>query len=383
MMISTTASASNSAPTTRLALSVWLLWVHYRLLSAPGAGSGCNFGGQLNCNAVITSRFSEVFGVPIAYSGLVFYLTLCVMAASELWGDARTRALAYARGLGAIAVAYSVFLAVVSVAVIQAVCAFCIVSYVLNLASLGWWRPPKGTRFFAIFNADLRQLLSGLSAWKVQIAGLVIVAGAVGLARLGDAVEATAMAATDVRVGDRDLVAARGHTAGSDDAELTFFEFSDFECPYCGRASQTMERLQSTFGTRVRFVFKHFPLDSACNRSTPRGAHDGACDAATSAVCAGQQGHFWEYHERLFARGTDDAVMREVAEELDLDVTAWQQCRWGRQASAAVERDIEDGLDVGVRTTPTFLIGDQLVVGARSYEDLATTIRRELERVGF
>ncbi len=64
-----------------VAVAGWLLWLHFELLAAPGAGSACNFGGYLDCDAVNASQFADVGGVPIAYGALLLYMLLGWMAA--------------------------------------------------------------------------------------------------------------------------------------------------------------------------------------------------------------------------------------------------------------------------------------------------------------
>jgi protein-disulfide isomerase len=156
-------------------------------------------------------------------------------------------------------------------------------------------------------------------------------------------------------------------------------EFADFECSHCAAASLMLDRLRREIGSSVRFVFKHFPLDASCNRRMPRGMRGRrSCAAATGAVCAGEQGRFWEYQTRIFERGTSAAAMRSTAQELGLDVEAWQQCLSSMRAVSAVKNDIEDGVAVGVNSTPTFLVGEKVQRGALPYDRMLRLIRKEL-----
>src|SRR5712671_5715359 len=91
----------------------------------------------------------------------------------------------------------------------------------------------------------------------------------------------------------RVAVKADGPSRGSASAPVTIVEFSDFECPFCGHAVETLQQVQKKYGDNVRIVFRDYPLFS----------HRTAKRAAEAAHCAEEQGKFWEMHDRLFSKG--------------------------------------------------------------------------------
>ena len=94
-----------------------------------------------------------------------------------------------------------------------------------------------------------------------------------------------------------------GPSKGSPNAAVTIVEFSDFQCPYCKQANTTLKQALAGYGNNVRLVFKHMPLPN----------HPQAFKAAQAAVCAGEQGKFWEYQDSLFEHSSDlstDALKR-------------------------------------------------------------------------
>jgi protein-disulfide isomerase len=135
---------------------------------------------------------------------------------------------------------------------------------------------------------------------------------------------------------------------GDTKAELTLIEFSDFQCPFCRESQATLEALRNKYGKRLRIAFVNFPLSM----------HPQAKNAALAAWAAEQQGHFWEYHDRLFARQEKlgDALYVELAKELKLDLAKFNQDRASDAANKAIEADKAQGLKVGVNGTPTFVI---------------------------
>lgn len=363
------------------ALAAWLVWIHLQLLIAPDAGSACDFGGHFDCDVVNTSSHAAILGVPIAYPGFVFYALLAGLAAAERFRGAPPRALAYARGLGAAAVLYSIFLAFISALLIEAFCLFCVGLHVINfaIAGIGWYKPPARPQFFEILRSDLRLLLTGFSAWRVQAALAAALLGAVVLAQFGAQLRAAGGGDVIAHIGSRRLSAAPGHADGRAGALLVVVEFSDFNCPHCAAASLMVDRLRREIGDSVGFVFKHFPLDSSCNRAIRGRMHGRSCAAAIGAVCAGEQGHFWEYQTHIFERGASAAAMRHTAGELGLDVAEWRQCLSGMRAASTVRKDIEDGLAIGIQATPTFMIGEKVLRGALPYDKMLRLIRTELQ----
>ncbi|MFA6002767.1 MAG: DsbA family protein [Elusimicrobiota bacterium] len=148
-------------------------------------------------------------------------------------------------------------------------------------------------------------------------------------------------------------------------ARVTIVEFSDFQCPACGYAVEPVQRLLGLYGQDVRFVFKHFPLKQ----------HAKARAAAAAADCAGRQGKFWEFHDRLYASQADwvpaqgKDPLADYARDLGLDSAAFSACRADPATAAAVEKDLQEGNDRWVLSTPTFFINDKRFSGSRQLTD--------------
>jgi len=169
-------------------------------------------------------------------------------------------------------------------------------------------------------------------------------------------------------------VAAAGPSLGPADAPVTLIEFSDYQCPFCRRAEPTVRELLERYEGRLRLVFRHLPLDF----------HERARPAAVAAVCAERQGRFWDYHALLFEHqdALADPDLRRYAEELSLDLEAFQRCREGDEADDAVEADVRAAARAGASGTPAFFVNGILLTGARPVEAFAEVIDRELARAG-
>src|SRR5437899_7778188 len=157
------------------------------------------------------------------------------------------------------------------------------------------------------------------------------------------------------------------------DPAVTVTEFSDCQCPYCQRAAVVVEQLRQIYGDNVKFVFKQMALPM----------HQYAFKAAEAAVIAQQQGKFWEYHDRLFA-ATDLSVdaLKTMAAEVGLDLNKFNQALDSPATRAAVEKDIEEAKQLGVRGTPTYSVNGKIVRGAATLARLTGAIGGALTRTG-
>jgi protein-disulfide isomerase len=160
---------------------------------------------------------------------------------------------------------------------------------------------------------------------------------------------------------------------GSATAPVTIVEFSDFHCPFCQRVVPTLTQLELQYGDKVKLVFRDYPIDNL---------HPAARKAHEAARCAHDQGKFWAYHDALFANAPKASLeqLKTYAEEVGLDVPAFEQCVSSGTHQDAVQRDVEEGTRVGVTGTPAFFINGRLVSGAQPLESFVRVVEEELAR---
>jgi len=163
------------------------------------------------------------------------------------------------------------------------------------------------------------------------------------------------------------------HVKGSDDAPVTMIEYSDFECPFCGRFwSQTLPDIEKDYidTGKVKLIYKHFPLSF----------HPQAQPAAEASECASEQGRFWEYHDMVYAN--QDSMNRnsyiQWATDLGLDVTQFNSCFDSGKYRSKVQQNLIEGQQAGVQGTPAFFINGELVSGAQPYSVFQQVIDSKL-----
>jgi protein-disulfide isomerase len=170
-----------------------------------------------------------------------------------------------------------------------------------------------------------------------------------------------------------EIQTAGAQAKGAEMAPVAIVEFSDFQCPFCARVVPTLKQIENTYQGNVRIIWKHLPL----------AIHKDAVPAALAAEAAGNQGKFWEFHDRLFADqtklGADD--LRQHAKELQLDMNRFEADIIGADEKKTVETDMAEATALGVNGTPGIFINGRFVAGAVPYEEFAKMIDEELTKL--
>jgi protein-disulfide isomerase len=215
----------------------------------------------------------------------------------------------------------------------------------------------------ALLRAQIRSQLQGQKAAAHQRAFLDSLRGG---AQVSVHLEAPPIRRTPLNL-------AGAPSKGPDSAPVTIVEFQDFHCPFCERVQPVLAALEARYGDRIRLVYRDFPIDQL---------HPQARKAHEAARCALAQGKFWAFHDVLYARSktSDQEALRGYAEEVGLNLRAFDRCVGRRTYQAAVQNDIEEGVRAGVTGTPTFFINGRLISGAQPLERFALVIDEELKR---
>lgn len=171
----------------------------------------------------------------------------------------------------------------------------------------------------------------------------------------------------------------KAFSKGSKKAPVTVVEYSDLQCGYCRKAHLAFEEeLYKMYSKdQVRWVYKHFPLRN----------HKWAKDGAVAATCAGEQDKdaFWDMMHRLFTDSkkikleTLEETVKAHVKDMKLNEKKFQACLEGEKASERVQADYEEGVRVGVRSTPTFFINGRKKRGFRNMEAFKSVIDAKLK----
>lgn len=168
----------------------------------------------------------------------------------------------------------------------------------------------------------------------------------------------------------RALIAGNPPAFGPENAKVTIVEFSDFQCPYCAQASETVKQIRDKYGDKVRFVFRQFPLSF----------HKNAHSAAGAALAAHAQGKFWPYHDRLFEKqeALDRKSLEGYAQELGLDLAAFKRGLDDGTFNGQIDADIALARDAKVDGTPTMFINQKRAPNPTEFDAVAPMIEAAL-----
>lgn len=213
-----------------------------------------------------------------------------------------------------------------------------------------------------------------LSIPAAILVGAVIIAGAIVIAV--NPREKTELPSQGSRI--ELSVSESDHIRGNPSAPITIVEFSDLECPFCKSFHPTMKRILEEYGDKVRWVYRHFPLDNI---------HPKADKEAEASECAGELGgeeKFWAYVDRVFEitpsnNNLNLALLPAIAEDVGLNRAQFEQCLASGKYAERVEAQYQEGLRLGVLGTPGSFVNGVPVRGAVPYEQLKAVIDAELQ----
>jgi protein-disulfide isomerase/rhodanese-related sulfurtransferase len=346
--------------------SSYLLWVY----TSPSHPIVCLGSG---CDEVRASSFANLWGIPLPAYGVAMYVTLALLIFAEpLVSASLARVVRYGvAGISGAGFLFSLYLTGIEAFVLHAWCTWCVVSalavtFILALAILELARPAPHPEPAAALATVRRHFALCVAALVVGAPPLILLSRHGALPPVQQASPETLL---------QRLVRPDSHVAGNPQASVTVVEFGDIECSICGTAEATAREIRKKYGSRIRFVFRHFPL----GRIHPR-----AEKAAEASECAAAQGKFWEALERFY-RGRDDlseAALARYAGELGLDVGRFSQCLSSGEMAERIRRDLEDGRGLGVRGTPTFFVGQKVIEGPFEPAEFARLLDQELGRQG-
>lgn len=161
---------------------------------------------------------------------------------------------------------------------------------------------------------------------------------------------------------------------GKADAKVTIVEYSDFQCPFCSKASVTIGELEKKYGNKIKVAYKNYPLPF----------HSQARLAAEAALCANEQNSklFWKMHDAMFADQSklDKENLIATAKKIGAKEADFKSCLEATKHKAVIDSDMAEGQKLGIKSTPTFFINGKLVSGAQPIDVFSEVIDEELAK---
>lgn len=382
-------------------------WVHYRILRDPLYSSICDVSATFSCTEAYTSRYGSIGGVPVALIGVLYFaFVLVLIALCRRSKSARQNLAGYVFAVATLGLAGTLYLAYASFVVLKAVCLLCVGTYAaiiaLFLISGAAARYPM-TTLPNRASKDLRTLFRTPAALTTLLAfiGAAIVAvvtfpgepisastapatsGAPQAAGVTQPAPAPPPPQSQIEQLEQYLAAQPrvAIVAGGSGAAVTIIKFNDYQCPPCGLTFREykpiLAKLQQQHPGKIAFITRDFPLDPECN--SLGGAHQAACEAAVAVRLAREKGRGAEMEDWLFTNQSSltPATVRQgltsVAGISDFDAHY-------PKTLELVRGEIAQGLQLGVRGTPTFFMNGIRLPNLRG-EFFEAAVAWELRRV--
>lgn len=345
--------------TAGIAIGIYLTYVHYK-----AGGAACDVNRTFSCSEVVTSKWSEIFHIPISWLGVLTYLGVIVLAfLGKYTPDNRVGAHSplYIFLISIWCVVYSLFLAGVTAFVLKVYCPNCIALYFVNLGLLlcSWrWVKVIEADKIALLIEDIKWGIKNIWAWAAVSIIAVVLAGS--YAFFVSIQPSSGIVNAKFRNVDLKDFPSKGHSH----APVQIVEFTDLKCPWCKETHQILENGRAKYGDKYIVFLIHFPLDGECNEKVVHTIHPGACKGAYASYCAQQQGKFWEYTDYLFERQNEmwtEETLVGYAKELGLSENKFRECLSAPSTKEFIQKNIKIGLEVPINHTPTlFFNGEEI-----------------------
>ena len=359
-----------------LAASIYLQVLHVEVHDPSGqpVDSFCAINEGFNCIKVANSKYSTILGVPLSMLGVEFFALTLFFTILHLFG------LKYLRQwpsllfvLCTLGLIPSLILAMISMYEIKSFCLVCCSVYVVFLLVALVLGIAKRKSLGALYRSGVEELLMNFKRSKGYRFSFVFLM-VIGLGQFAWTPacinpKPKPVAETPETAKTHDIPYS-GQVIGHPDAPILIKEYTDYECPFCGRAHAVMLEFIARHPEHIRLQHHDYPLDDSCNPAIRSPFHPNACRAALYARCASFQGKYLPYETLLFQNRTlhEEKHQLEYAKQVGLDLDKLKTCVADPTTMFLIQKDIQSAINMGMQGTPTFIIDDEAVVGLRPLE---------------
>ncbi len=355
------------------------------------AGSFCDINAFFNCNSSAYSKLAQIAGVPLGYFGLFMGAVVSLGAVFGSQNFERTnKFLAWVNALGVVS------LAAYSILATRSLCLLCSGYYVFSLLSFAlFWRYAVDREDASWLRRYAHPSLRYLAAF-----GAIAAVGAYGFreyhatkkeAQSGGAAARVVEQYFSLPVVETPSMISPYWTARAtdrfEDAPIQVIEYADFLCPDCLYLSKQMDKLRTEFKGKINVAYQFFPLEGKCNQVVAKDLHPGACDVAYIAAAIGPE-RFAAIHDEIFANYTSAKRNPEWRKEF-AKRNGVESAFNDPAVQARVKQIIDTGAEFdktsdkyahGVRSTPTLIINNRMVIGTFPYEQLRAIFQALVDR---
>lgn len=366
-----------------LLLSVKLACIYYVANYEKYAlSSFCSINDFVDCDGAARSTVSQFWGIPLAYWGIFFYLTVLFLTIVDYFKKFRIfkflevfkNSMSYIGMLGTVAFICSMVLAGLSIFKIHKLCILCFITYFIDLFIAVVACSGNFKQLVEDFKTTFVDFISGAKQYTKTFIVLVIIAASFltysGVTYSFVPHIKKQKAILKYRDMKFNPYRVKGNTLGAENADVVIELYSDYVCPICYMENIMLHEAVKDF-SNIKIVHHNLPFDKECNPYITVNMHPNACFMAKGALAAGKQGNYWEMGSLLYEnQPTRMEDMLKLADQLGFNKDKFVQDMESETTAKEIENELVNANNLGIDSTPTIYINGDQVVGIKPYYEL-------------
>jgi len=363
-----------------LILSIKLAFIYYVAnYETYALSSFCSINEFVDCDGAARTAVSQFWGIPLAYWGIFFYLTVLFLTVVDKLKQIRflkflevfKNPMSYITVLGTIAFACSMSLAYTSIFKIHKLCILCVITYFMDLLIALIASSGRLKNFLNSFKDTYFDFISGVKTYTKTFIVLLILAVSFlcysgmtynfvpHIKKSKSIMKYRKMTYNPYRV--------KGNTLGAEKADVVIELYSDYVCPLCYIHNIMLHQAVKEF-SNVKVVHHNFPFDKECNPYINVNMHPGACFMSKAAIASRKQNNYWEMSSLLYENqpADMDAVLK-LADQLGFDKDKFVEDMNSKETEQEIADELKKTQELDLDATPTMYINGDKVVGVKPY----------------
>jgi len=366
-----------------LCLSIKLAMIYYSAnYDQYALSSFCSINDFIDCDGVAKTNASQFLGIPLAYWGIFFYITVLFLTVVEKLKNIKLLSFLnvfkapkeYIATLGSIAFLCSMILASISLFGIKKLCILCVVTYFIDLtialiASDGMFK-----NIVKAFKTTFWDFIDGIKKYTKTFFILLIIA-ITFLAYSGITLNFVPHikqrnSIMKYRKIKHNPYRIKGNQLGEEDAKVVIELYSDYVCPLCYINNIMLHQATKEL-KNIKVIHHNYPFDKDCNPYIRINMHPYACFMSKGAIAARKQGNYWEMASLLYEKQpkTEDDMLK-LAKELNFDTDKFFKDFTSKETALEIKKELDSANKLNIDATPTMIINGETLVGVKPYYKL-------------
>lgn len=371
-----------------LGLSIELAIIYYKAnYDLYSLSSFCSISEVIDCDGVAKTNYSQFLGIPLAYWGIFFYLTVLFLTFVDKLKNIRflkflevfKESRAYITFLGTIAFSVSMVLAWLSVHNIHKICILCVVTYLIDLVIALTASGGVLKNIIKDFKTTFFDFIDGAKKYTKTFIVLLLLAVSF-LTYSGVTLNFVPHIKKRQEILKYKKIKfnpyrAKGNVLGNPDGDVVIELYSDYVCPLCYINNIMLHKAVKEF-KNIKVIHHNDPFDKECNPYIGINMHPNACYMSKAAIAAKKQGNYWEMSSLLYENKpkTDEEVLK-LAEELGFDKDKFIEDMKSQETEKELAQELKQASELDIDATPTMYINGKQYVGVKPYYELKELLK--------